>query len=113
MEDKPSIDLDVILEDKSAKEKPKFYISCSGYNGGGNSYEVQLEASGFHNSKSEIFVVIEVLRDSDWIPVAKSRPTSVKNNPKFEVMKISSHKFGTEETSRIRFRCYQSSLDEE
>ena len=57
--------------------------------------------------------MIEVLKESDWIPVARTEALAVKNDCKFKPLCISSHKFPGEEASRIRFRCYQNSPERE
>lgn len=60
-----------------------------------------------------MFLVIEVLKENDWFPVAKTEAMAVKNDTKFKTLNISSHKFPGEDTSRIRFRCYQNSQERE
>ena len=75
-------------------------------------YEVLLEATGF-TGKLQLYYVIEVQKDTDWIPVAKSNTIEIKKTQQFELVKISAYKFPAEETSRIRLRCYDVSKNEE
>ena len=96
--DNDSNELEVSLTNSSTKERTWIHISCYEYDGGGMEYEVKIDALGF-TGKLEIYYVIEVQKDNDWIPVAKS-----------EVIEI---KFPGEETSRIRLRCYDNSKNEE
>ncbi len=56
--------------------------------------------------------MIEVQKDNDWIPVAKSNTIEIKKTQQFDLVKVSSHKFPGEDTSRIRLRCYDVSKSE-
>ena len=54
----------------SVKERTYIHISCCEYDGGGMEYDVLLEAN--FTGKLEVYYIIEVQKDNDWIPVAKS-----------------------------------------
>jgi hypothetical protein len=110
--DNDSNELEVSLTNSSTKERTWIHISCYEYDGGGMEYEVKIDALGF-TGKLEIYYVIEVQKDNDWIPVAKSETIEIKKTQTFEDVKVSSHKFPGEETSRIRLRCYDNSKNEE
>jgi hypothetical protein len=102
-----------VSPEASAKERTSIHVNCSEYNGGGSNYELELTALGFSNIKCELFVVIEVLKESDWTPVAKTEALSVKNEARFKPLNVSAHKFPGEEAARVRFRCYQNSQERE
>lgn len=59
------------LINSSSKEHTYVHISCCEYDGGGMEYEVLIEATQF-TGKLELYYLIEVQKDNDWIPVAKS-----------------------------------------
>lgn len=61
----------------------------------------------------EMYFIIEVLRDSDWTPVARSDTTEVKRNAKFKRLSVSANKFPTEDSTRLRIRLYDIDSHEE
>lgn len=40
-----------------------------------------------------MYFIIEVSRDNEWIPVARSNPTDVKPKVNFEALKVAANKF--------------------
>lgn len=55
-------------------------------------YEILIEASQFTGKLDIIYYVVEVQKDNYWIPVAKSNLIE-KKSQKFDLLKVSSHKF--------------------
>ena len=69
-------------------------------------YEILIEANNFQG-KLELYYLIEIQKESDWFPIAKSN--TIKKHNLFELLKIPAHKFVSDESSRIRLRCFDVS----
>ncbi len=95
-----------------AKEKTILKVNCCEYDGGNIKYEVVLEASNF-TGRLEMYFIIEVLRDSEWVPVARSNHTEVKRKAKFDLLKVAANKFPNEDSTRLRILFYDVDSHEE
>lgn len=71
-----------------------------------------LEASNF-TGKLEMYFIIEVLRDSEWVPVARSDHIEVKRKAKFDLLKVAANKFPNEDSTRLRILFYDVDSHEE
>lgn len=60
-----------------------------------------------------MYYTIEVLRDSEWMPVARSNHLEVKRKAQFDLLKVAANKFPTEDSSRLRIRLYDIDSHEE
>ena len=60
-----------------------------------------------------MYFIIEVSRENDWIPVARSNPTDVKPKVNFDELKVAASKFPAEENTCLRFRFYEKDTHEE
>jgi hypothetical protein len=60
-----------------------------------------------------MYYTIEVLRDSEWLPVARSNHIEVKRKAHFDQLKVAANKFPSEDTTRLRIRLYDIDSHEE
>ena len=82
----------MVLTDTNTKEKTMLRVGCTEYDGGNHKYEVLLEVSNF-TGKMEMYYVIMVLREGEWVPVTRSSPIEVKKRAQFNPLTVAAYKF--------------------